>query len=547
MNANTPHFLTPSDAPWASEIDPSQYTSVVDIFAQSVEKFAARPAFANFGQVISYAEVDRKSLAVAAYLQNQLGLKKGDRVALMLPNITAFPVVMFGILRAGLVQVNVNPMYTARELQHQLNDADCQTIVVFSGVSDTLAEVIDDTSITNVIVANVGDATNGRLPSPPANGRFLSCLTVAQMLEKGSDMPFDAPSIGHDDLLFLQYTGGTTGLSKGASLSHGNLVANVLMYEAVASQVTQEGKEIIVTALPLYHIFALMVNCLSYFKFGGLNVLITNPRDMPGFVAELGKWEFTAISGVNTLYNGLLHTPGFAELDFDHLKVAWGGGAAIQRVVSDKWLQLTGQHIKEGYGLSETSPVLTLNPLQEKRFTETVGKVMPSTELSLRDDDGNEVNSGEAGEIWARGPQVMRGYWRNDKANAEAMTSDGFFKTGDVAILTDEGYYKIVDRKKDMVIVSGFNVYPTEVENVIAELQPVVEAAVIGEVDGKTGECVVAYVVRTDESLSGSQIQDYCRDHLAAYKVPKQVRFVAELPKSTVGKILRRELRKLQS
>jgi len=483
MNAHKPEPLNAKAAPWASEIDANSYTSVVDIFQQSVQKFAQRPAFSNFGQILSYAEVERKSLAVAAYLQHQMGLQKGDRVALMLPNITAFPVVMFGIMRAGLVQVNVNPLYTARELKHQLNDADCQTIVVFSGVSDTLAEVLDDTDIKQVIVAHVGDATNGRLPSPPVNPRFCHCVSVAQVLEQGIDMPFTAPSIGHDDLIYLQYTGGTTGLSKGAALSHGNLVANILMYEAVASQVTEEGKEVIITALPLYHIFVLMVNCLSYFKFGGLNVLITNPRDMPGFVAELARWDFTAISGVNTLYNGL---PGFAELDFNHLKVAWGGGAAIQRVVSDKWLKLTGQHIKEGYGLSETSPVLTLNPLQEKRFTETVGKVMPSTELSLRDDDGQVVAPGEAGEIWARGPQVMRGYWRNDAANAEAMTSDGFFKTGDVAIYTEEGYYKIVDRKKDMVIVSGFNVYPTEVENVIAELESVIEAAVIGEADSTT-------------------------------------------------------------
>lgn len=542
MNQAVPHFLASTKAPWVSEVDPNTYTSVVDIFQQSVEKFNSRPAFASFGQVITYAEVDRQSKAVAAYLQTQLGLQKGDRVALMVPNICAFPVAMFGIMRAGLVQVNVNPMYTARELRHQLNDADCDTIIVFSGVSSTLAEVLDDTKISNVIVAHLADGTNARMPSPPADDCFADSITLSQVLEVGADMPFQLPQINHDDLIYLQYTGGTTGLSKGAALSHGNLVANILMYEAVASSVTEEAKEIIITALPLYHIFALMVNCLSYFKFGGLNVLIANPRDMPGFVAEMAKWEFTAISGVNTLYNGLLHTPGFSDLDFTHLKVAWGGGAAIQRVVSDKWLQLTGQHIKEGYGLSETSPVLTLNPLQEKRFTETVGKPMPSTELSLRDDDGNEVATGEAGEIWARGPQVMQGYWRNDAANAEAMTADGFFKTGDVAMLTADGYYKIVDRKKDMVIVSGFNVYPTEVENVIAELPGVVEVAVIGVADDKTGEAVKAVVVAPN-GVTTQQIQDHCRDELANYKVPKHVLFMDELPKSSVGKILRRELR----
>lgn len=542
MNQAMPHFLAASPAPWVNEIDPNDYTSVVDIFQQSVEKYASRPAFASFGQIISYAEVERQSRAVAAYLQQQLGLQKGARVALMVPNITAFPVAMFGIMRAGLVQVNVNPMYTPRELRHQLNDADCDTIIVYSGVSSTLAEVLDDTKVNNVIIAHVADGTHARMPSPPADERFADSLTLAELLEQGAKMPFQAPKIDHDDLIYLQYTGGTTGLSKGAALSHGNLVANILMYEAVASGVTEEAKEVIITALPLYHIFALMVNCLSYFKFGGLNVLIANPRDMSGFVAEMAKWEFTAISGVNTLYNGLLHTPGFSDLDFTHLKVAWGGGAAIQRVVSDKWLQLTGQHIKEGYGLSETSPVLTLNPLQEKRFTETVGKPMPSTELSLRDDHGNEVGPGEAGEIWARGPQVMQGYWRNDAANAEAMTEDGYFKTGDVAILTAEGYYKIVDRKKDMVIVSGFNVYPTEVENVIAELPGVVEVAVIGIADDKTGEAVKAFVV-APSGVTAQQVQDYCRDELANYKVPKQVVFMDELPKSTVGKILRRELR----
>lgn len=545
MNSQVPHFLNPKQAPWANEVDTQAYTSLVDLFDQAVEKFADRPAFANFGQSISFAEVERKSRAVAAYLQEELGLVKGDRVALMLPNITAFPVVMFGIMRAGLVQVNVNPMYTARELKHQLNDADCQTIVVFSGVTDTLEEVIDETSINRVIVANLGDGTNGRMLSPPANMRFLLNPTVADMLDKGENLTFTPQTMTQQDLVFLQYTGGTTGLSKGAALTHGNMVANVMMYEAVASEVTQAGKEIIITALPLYHIFALMLNCISYFRFGGLNVLITNPRDMPGFVAEMGKWKFTAISGVNTLYNGLLHTPGFTDLDFEHLKVAWGGGAAIQRVVSDKWLQCTGQHIKEGYGLSETSPVLTLNPISDKRFTETVGYPMPNTELSLRDDDGQVVNPGEAGEIWARGPQVMQGYWRNTEATNSVMSKDGFFKTGDVAILNDDGYYKIVDRKKDMAIVSGFNVYPTEVENVIAELPDIVEAAVIGVPDAKTGEAVKAFCVRTGTSLNGSDVQDYCREHLAKYKVPKQVEFVDELPKSTVGKILRRELRKL--
>ena len=537
------HFLDNQPQSFAKTIDESAYSSIVDLIEQSFTKFADRPAFSSFGQVLTYAEIERKSGYFAAYLQSQLGLKKGDRVALMSPNIMAFPVVMLGILRAGLVQVNVNPLYTPRELTHQLNDADTDTIIIYGGVTDTLAEMIDQTSIKNVVIANLGDATNARLPSPEVNDRFKDTITLNDVLVEGANFRFTAPKITLSDLLFLQYTGGTTGLSKGAALSHGNLVSNIMMYDSIASGITEEGKEIVITALPLYHIFALMVNFFSYFKFGALNVMIANPRDMPGFVAELGKWKFSAISGVNTLYNGLLHTPGFADLDFDNLKAAWGGGAAIQRVVSDKWLELTGQHIKEGYGLSETSPILTLNPLGVRHFTETVGLPMPSTEITLRDGEGNEVVNGEPGELWARGPQVMKGYWRNPEANAEVMTEDGFFKTGDVAILTKEGYYKIVDRIKDMVLVSGFNVYPTEIENIIAEISGVVEVAVIGVPNEKTGESVKAFVVKSRDGLSGSEVKIYCHDNLAAYKVPKFVEFIDELPKSTVGKILRRELR----
>ena len=545
MSSGTHHFLDKQSISFPKTIDENAYSSVVDLIEQSCEKFAERPAFSSFGQVLSYAEIERKSAYVAAYLQAELGLKKGDRVALMSPNIMAFPVAMLGILRAGLVQVNVNPLYTGRELTHQLNDADTDTIIIYGGVTDTLAEMIDQTSVKHVIIANLGDTTNGRLPSPKVNDRFKDSITLNDVLEQGATLSFKKPSVDLSDLIFLQYTGGTTGLSKGAALSHGNLVSNIMMYDAVAGEITLEGREIVITALPLYHIFALMVNFLAYFKYGALNVLIANPRDLQGFVTELGKWKFSAISGVNTLYNGLLHTPSFADLNFDNLKVAWGGGAAIQRVVSDKWLELTGQHIKEGYGLSETSPILTINPLGVRHFTETVGLPVPSTEITLRDTEGNEVLDGEPGELWARGPQVMNGYWRNPEANAEVMTEDGFFKTGDIAILTEEGYYKIVDRIKDMVLVSGFNVYPTEIENVIAEIPGIVEVAVIGVPNDKTGESVKAFVVRSIDGLSGQEVQDYCRDNLAAYKVPKHVEFIDELPKSTVGKILRRELRNL--
>ena len=545
MSADKHYFIKNVPLSFPEKIDEFAYSSLVDLVEQSFEKFSDKQAFSSFGQLQTYAEIDRKSRAVAAYLQKEIGLKKGDRVALMAPNIMAFPIAMLGIIRLGLIQVNVNPLYTDRELVHQLNDADTDTIFIYGGVTDTLADMIDQTSIKNVVVANLGDGTNARMPSPPANDRFLRTITLNDVLQKYKGQDFDRPDISTDDLLFLQYTGGTTGLSKGAALTHGNLVSNIMMYDAVAGGITKDGEEIVITALPLYHIFALMVNFFSYFKYGALNVMIANPRDMPGFVAELGKWKFSAISGVNTLYNGLLHTPGFAELDFDNLKAAWGGGAAIQRVVSDKWMELTGQHIKEGYGLSETSPILTLNPLGLRHFTETVGLPMPSTDITLRDPSGKEVSQGDAGELWARGPQVMKGYWRNDEANADVMTKDGFFKTGDVAILTDEGYYKIVDRIKDMVLVSGFNVYPTEIENVIAEISGVVEVAVIGVPDSKTGESVKAFAVRSRDGLSGSEVQNYCRDNLAAYKVPKYVEFIDELPKSTVGKILRRELRDL--
>ncbi|GHB17480.1 long-chain-fatty-acid--CoA ligase [Pseudovibrio japonicus] len=524
-------------------INVNAYTSVVEIFEEANSRFPDNVAFTNFGQSLTYKDVDEKSRAVAAYLQNELGLKKGDRVAIMLPNILAFPVVMFGILRAGLVQVNVNPLYTPRELKHQLNDADTETIFIFSGSSNTLAEVIADTPVKNVVIANVGDASGVDLPSPPAHEMFADRITVNDVIAKGEKLEFDPPQINRSDLIYLQYTGGTTGLSKGAALSHGNLVANVMQFDAATDGFMKAGEEVVITALPLYHIFALMVNCLSYYWLGSQNVLITNPRDMPGFVAELKKHKLSVITGVNTLFNGLLHTPGFDELDFSNYKFAMGGGSAIQRAVSDKWKQVTGHHIIEGYGLSETSPILSVNPFDSKEFTETVGQVVPMTEIKLLDADDNEVPMGQPGELCARGPQVMQGYWRKPDATAGVMTADGFFRTGDIAIMDKRNNFKIVDRKKDMVLVSGFNVYPAEVEAVIAEISGVVEVAVAGTPDQRTGEAVKAFVVRNSEEVTSEAVKAYCHDALAAYKVPKHVEFLEELPKSTVGKILRRELR----
>lgn len=535
--------LAPNDTSFPPSVDTNAYNSVVEMFDEACHKFADLPAFTNFGQTLTYADIDQKSRDVAAYLQNVLGLKKGDRVASMMPNILGFPIVMFGILRAGLVQVNVNPLYTAHELRHQLNDAGVETIFIFSGVSGTLAEIVADTGVRNTVIVNLGDGSGSNLPSPPAADQFAQHPTLNDVIESGHDLSFTPVPLNQSDLIYLQYTGGTTGLSKGAMLSHGNLVANVMMYDGVAGSVTEEGSEIIITALPLYHIFALMVNCLSYCRYGAHNILITNPRDMPGFVAELAKWKFTAISGVNTLYNGMLHTPGFADLDFSGLKFAWGGGSAIQKAVSDKWKALTGNHIKEGYGLSETSPIVTLNPPLLDEFSETVGLPFPSTEISLRDENGAVVDDGEAGELCVRGPQVMQGYWNNEGATTDVMTDDGYFRTGDVGLKQPNGYFKIVDRIKDMVLVSGFNVYPNEVEAVIAEIPGVVEVAVIGVPDQRTGEALRAFVVIGQDGPTQAEIEEHCHKFLTNYKVPKQIQFIDDLPKSTVGKILRRELR----
>jgi long-chain acyl-CoA synthetase len=474
-----------------------------------------------------------------------LGIVKGDRVALMAPNMMAFPIAMLGILRAGGVQVNVNPMYTARELEHQLNDADTDTIVVYSGSTGTLADVIGKTKIRNVIVANLDDLNDLGLPSPPADARLKNPVAFLDALAAGADMTFSDVELSGEDLIFLQYTGGTTGLSKGAMLTHRNLVSNILQFECCAGDYIRMGEDVVITAIPMYHIFALMVNTLSYFKFGGTNVLITNPRDMAAFVKEWSKWKVTVFTGVNTLYNGLLHTPGFADLDFSSLGFSVGGGAAVQKVVSDKWKAVTGKHIKEGYGLSETSPVLTINPFGMADFKSSIGVPAPSTDISLRDDDGNEVAQGERGELCAKGPQVMKGYWRRDDATREVMTDDGYFRTGDIAVMDETGFFRIVDRKKDMIIVSGFNVFPNEIEAEIAAMDGVLECACIGVPDEKTGEAAKVFIVKSDESLSREAVREHCRKCLTAYKVPRQIVFIDELPKSTVGKILRRELRNM--
>ena len=525
------------------EVDVHQYSNYIEMLSEAEERFADKVAFSNFGATRTYAEMMALSRDFAAYLQTELGIRKGDRVALMMPNTLVFPVAMFGILRAGAVQVNVNPMYTARELEHQLNDADTDTIVVFSGSSKTLADIIANTKVRNVVVAELDDLVDKGVPSPPIDARLDNAVGFLEALEKGSSQEFVAPDISTDDLMFLQYTGGTTGLSKGAMLSHGNLVANILQFEGCVSEMTKAGEEVVMTAIPLYHIFALMVNTLSYYRFGATNVLITNPQDMPAFVEEWSRWDVSVFTGVNTLYNGLLHTPGFSDLDFSSLSYSLGGGAPVQKVVSEKWKAITGSHIKEGYGLSETSPVLTVNPFGMTDFKSSIGVPMPSTDITLRDEQGNDVPLGERGELCAKGPQVMQGYWRNPEATNDCMTDDGYFCTGDIAVMDETGFFRIVDRKKDMILVSGFNVFPNEIEAEVATVEGVLECACIGVPDDKTGEAVKVFAVKSDPSVTEDDIRSFCREQLTAYKVPKHIVFIDELPKTTVGKILRRELR----
>jgi len=535
------HKSYPSGIP--QEIDTSAWRSIAALFDEAVERYGDQPCCTNFGTTLSFRDVDRLSRDFGAFLQNELDVKKGDRVAMMAPNTLGFVIGMFGIVRAGGVQVNVNPMYTPRELKHQLSDADADTIVIFSGSTPTLAEIIADTPVKNVIVFGLDDLVGKGLPSPPADARLSNTLDFMAALERGADLELEAPPLEHADSIFLQYTGGTTGLSKGAELTHGNLVANILQMESTDTGLLVEGEEIVMTAIPMYHIYALMVNTLYSLKLGWHSVLVTNPRDMPSFVRIWAAARPTVFTGVNTLYNGLLHTPGFAELDFSNFKIGFGGGAAIQRAVSERWKEITGRYIKEGYGLSETSPVVTFNPVDETAYREGIGMPLPSTDISLRDDDGNEVPVGEAGELCVKGPQVMRGYWRQPDATADAMTEDGYFKTGDIAVMDEDGYFRIVDRKKDMILVSGFNVYPNEVEAEAAHLPGVLESACIGVPNEATGEAVKLFVVKTDPELTEEAVRDFLRPRLAAYKVPKVVEFIDELPKSAVGKILRRELR----
>jgi long-chain acyl-CoA synthetase len=537
-----------------TDIDTSAYASLAQVLETSCDKFRELPAYENMGATLSYDDVDRLSQDFASYLQNVLGLNKGDRVALMMPNLLQYPIAVFGVLRAGMVVVNVNPLYTPRELEHQLKDSGARVIVIVENVCATLQAVVDKVPLEAVITTQIGDLfgfpksllTNFMVKQVkklvPA-WDIPGTIPFRTALVRGKAQPYHRVTLTHEDIAFLQYTGGTTGLSKGAKLTHGNMVANLVQMDAWIGPVLTKGKDVIVTALPLYHIFALTVNCLMFLQAGGKNVLITNPRDMPGFIKTLAASKFTAFSGVNTLFNGLLHTPGFDQVDFKGLKFSMGGGAAVQQAVAEKWQKVTGVGLVEGYGLSETSPVVTVSPLDKPGWNGTIGVPVSSTWVSLRDDSNQPVPIGQPGELCVKGPQVMRGYWNKPEENAKAFTADGYFRTGDVAVMDDKGYFKIVDRKKDMILVSGFNVYPNEIEAVVALHPGVLESACIGVPDDKSGEAVKVFVVKKDPALTVEALREHCKQNLTGYKVPKLIEFRDALPKSPVGKILRRELR----
>jgi len=540
------HWLAAYGGRIPAEINADAHASVLAMLEEAMRRYADKAAFRCFGKTLTYAETDRLSRNFAAYLQQKLGVKKGDRIAVMLPNLPVFPLALLGIVRAGAAQVNVNPLYTPRELEHQLNDAGVEVIVIFSGVSATLAEIISKTTVKHVISVSLGDGIGAALPSPPVDSRLNDVIAFADVLARGADLPFTPVALTGGDLLFLQYTGGTTGLSKGAALSHRNLVANTEQFKAFMPDALRPGQEVVVTALPLYHIFALMVNFITYYSIGAENWLVPNPRDMENFIAVLREARCSVFTGVNTLFGGLVTHPKIDTADFSQLRVSVGGGAAVLPTTSAKWKALTGKDILEGYGLSETSPILAVNPMTIEGFSGAVGLPLPSTDIKLLDSDGREVARGEAGEICAKGPQVMAGYWNRPDETARVMTKDGYFRTGDIGVFDDRGYLKIVDRKKDMIIVSGFNVYPNEIEAVAAACAGVAECACVGRPDDKSGEAVRLFVAKAGgATLTEADVIAHCRAQLSAYKVPREVRFLPALPKSNVGKILRKDLRML--
>ncbi|HET9679145.1 MAG TPA: long-chain-fatty-acid--CoA ligase FadD [Gammaproteobacteria bacterium] len=542
----------PADVP--AEIDVNEFHSVKDIIEQSCHKFRDMPAYTNMGATLSYAHIEQQSGYFAAWLQKVAGIEKGDRVAIMMPNLLQYPVALFGILRAGGVVVNVNPLYTPRELEHQLKDSGARAIIILENFAHVLEQVKDKTAVEKVLTTRIGDM----LPAPKSwlvnfvvknikkmvpEWNIPGSLTFKHALHEGKWQTLNKVELGHDDIAFLQYTGGTTGVAKGAVLTHGNMVANMLQARAWLGEMLEEGRETVITALPLYHIFSLTANCLVFLEIGGLNVLITNPRDIPAFIKELGKFRFTAITGVNTLFNALLNADGFGKLDFSRLKLTLGGGMAVQRAVAERWKKATGVPLLEAYGLTETSPAACINPFTLKDYNGSIGLPISSTDVEIRDEEGKGVPLGDTGELCVRGPQVMREYWQRPDETENVLFDDGFLRTGDMARMDEKGYVYIVDRKKDMINVSGFNVYPNEIEAVAVEHPGVLEAAAVGVDDEHSGEVVKLFVVKKDPNLTEADVLAHCKQELTGYKVPKHIEFRDELPKTNVGKILRRALR----
>jgi long-chain acyl-CoA synthetase len=535
-----------------AEINIDQYASLREVLEDSCAQFTSRPAYSCMGRTITFTELDRLSAALCAFLQAQ-GLAKGARVALMMPNILQYPVCLFGVLRAGYTVVNVNPLYTPRELEHQLVDSGAEMIVVVENFACTVAGVISRTKVRHVVVTSIGEMLGLKgvlvdfvlrhvkkmIPAWDLPG----AMRLSDTLGEGRKHKLERVEIGHEDIAFLQYTGGTTGVAKGAMLLHRNIVANLLQSGAWVKPFVGERRHVIITPLPLYHIFSLTANCLTFMTLGAENVLITNPRDIPGLVREMSKHSFTAITGVNTLFNALLNNAEFHKLDFSTLQLTLGGGMAVQQAVAERWEKVTGKPLIEAYGLTETSPAATINPLDLPEYNGSIGLPISSTELVLRDDDGNEVALGQRGEICIRGPQVMAGYWNRPEDTAQVIDREGWLATGDIGVMDERGFVRIVDRKKDMILVSGFNVYPNEIEAVVAMHPAVLECAAVGLPDTKTGEAVKLFVVKKDPTLTSEALLAHCREHLTGYKCPRDVEFRTELPKSNVGKILRRELR----
>ena len=541
----------PSTVP--AEIDVNEFRSIGDLFLKSAKQYASRDAYVNMGKAITYAELEKLSANFGAYCQSVLKLPRGARIALMMPNLLQYPICLYGALRAGYTIVNCNPLYTERELEHQLKDSGAEAIVIVENFASVLEKVVARTPVKHVIVTQLGDMLDfpkrmivnlvvkhvkKMVPAWSIN----NAVELRDALIEGGRHPLQPVEVTHEDIAFLQYTGGTTGVSKGAMLTHRNIIANLQQSHAWIRPFLRDH-ELIVTALPLYHIFALTANCLTFLKIGATNLLITNPRDIPGFVKEISKYRFTTITGVNTLFNAMINDPEFARIDLSELRLTLGGGMAVQRAVAERWKEITGVTLLEAYGLTETSPAATINPVDLEAYNGSIGLPISSTEVSIRDDDGKELGIGEAGELCIRGPQVMKGYWNRPEETAKVMTPDGFLRTGDVAAIDANGFVKIVDRKKDMILVSGFNVYPNEIEDVLALHPGVLESAAVGVPDPKTGEAVKIYVVKKDPTLTEDSLIEHCRANLTAYKVPRHIAFRNELPKTNVGKILRRQLR----